>query len=200
MNERALRPGNVAAAATLIGGVLAVALPQHGMSIVQLVIVTVAVSTVVYALAVNVPTTRWMSPFKWMSPFNQAAYLRRRSGRSDELGSIRSKLSGRRQPIENGPPMPPATLRLLKPLISSALDLDPDDEAHQPSARGVVSPLTWAVLTSEPLQRPYWFRTLRPNEREVTQTVRAVLDDLDRLKVGAGEAPRSINSSHTRAT
>ncbi len=84
MSERALRPGNVAAAATLIGGVLAVALPQHGMSIVQLVIVTVAVSTVVYALAVNVPTTRWMSPFKWMSPFNQAAYLRSRSGRSDE--------------------------------------------------------------------------------------------------------------------
>ena len=96
--------------------------------------------------------------------------------------------------------MPPATLRLLKPLIASALDLDPDDEPHQGSARGPVSPLTWAVLTSEPLQRPYWFRTLRPDEREVAQTVHCVLDELDRLKAGDGDAPRSINSSHTRAT
>ncbi len=200
MSERALRPGNVAAAGALIGGVLVVALPQHGMSIVQLVIVTVAVSSGVYALAVNVPSTGWISPFQWMSPFNRAAGRRRPRARSDELRSIRTKLSGWRQRIENAPPMPPATLRLLKPLIASALDLDPDDEPHQGSARGPVSPLTWAVLTSEPLQRPYWFRTLRPNEGEVTQTVHAVLDDLDRPQNGAREAPRSIHSTHTGAT
>ena len=129
MNESALRPGNVAAAAVLIGGVLTVLLPQHAMSIVQLVIVTVAVSSAVYALAVNVPSAGWISPFKWMSPFNRAAYQGRRTRPSDELGSIGSKLSGRRQPIENGPPMPPATLRLLKPLIAVALDFDPNGPA-----------------------------------------------------------------------
>lgn len=198
MNEGALRPGNVAAAAVLIGGVLATVLPQHAMSIVQLVIVTVAVSTGLYALAVHVPSAGWISPFKWMSPFGRAAYPGRRRRRSDELRSIRLKLSGRRQPIENGPPMPPVTLRLLKPLIASALDLDPSEEPPPPSARGRVSPLTWAVLTSQPLRRPRWFRTLRPNEREVTQTVHSVLDELDRLKAGASDPKGSINSSQAR--
>ena len=198
MNERALRPGNVAAAAMLIGGVIAIVLPQYAMSLVQLVIVTVAVSTALYALAVNVPSAGWISPFKWMSPFNRAAYPGRRKRRSDELRSIRSKLSGRRQPIEGSPPMPPATLRLLKPLIAVALDLDSGDEPPPTTARGRVSPLIWAVLTSEPLQRPRWFRTLRPNEREVTQTVHSVLDELDCLKSGASDPRRSVNSSHTR--
>ena len=199
MNERSLRPGHVAAAAVLIGGVLLVVLPQYGMSIVQLVIVTVAASAGLYALAVNVPSTGWISPFKWMSPFNRAASGRRTRG-SDELRSIRSKLSGRRQLIENGPPVPPEALRLLKPLIVSALDLDTDDEPPPESARGLVSPLTWAVLTSEPLERPGWFRTRRSDEREVTQAVHRVLDDLDGLKAGASGPQRPINSKHERAT
>ena len=200
MNGRALWPANVAAAAVLIGGVLIVALPQHALTIVQLVIVTTAVSVGVYALAVNVHPTGWISPFKWLSPFSRTAHQGRLGHRSDELDWIRAKLSGRRQHLENAPPMPPPILRQLKPLIAAALDLDLGDEPRLASARGRVSPLTFSVLTSEPLDRPSWFRMLPPNEREVAETVHRVLDDLDRLNSGNSPPATSVDSGHARAT
>ena len=49
MIERTLRAGSVTAAAVLIGGVLIVAVPQHMVSIVQVVVVTVAVAAGLYA-------------------------------------------------------------------------------------------------------------------------------------------------------
>lgn len=181
MTERALRPANVAAAAVTIGGVLVVAAPQHAVSIAQLVLVTVAAAAGVYSLAVNVPATGWISPFKWMSPFHGSARPGRDGRGSGEVDAIRSKLSGRRQPIENGPPLSPDTLRLLKPVITAALDIDPTDEAQLISARDVLSPLAWAVLTGDPLTEPYWLRTVGPDEREVAEVVHAVLDEIDRL-------------------
>ena len=61
------------------------------------------------------------------------------------------------------------------------------------------------VLTSEPPRRPYWFWTVRPNEREVTRTVNSVLDDLDRIKAGAPKAgapdpKRFFDPNPTRTT
>ena len=197
MKRRALWPGNVAAGAVLIGGVLIVALPRHVLSIVQLVIVTTAVSAGLYALAANVPTTGWISPFKWLSPFGRVTHSARLGHRSNRLDLIRGRLSDRRQRVDNGPSIPPAILRQLKPLIAVALDLDLRDETRLASARGRLSPRTFAALTSDPLDRPSWFRTSRSNEREVAETVHRVLDDLDRLTSGASHSQRSVDSSHS---
>jgi hypothetical protein len=150
MNERTLRIGNVAAAAVAIGGALIIARPQYALGIVQLVLASVGAAAALYALAANVPPTGWLSPFKWMSPFNRAARPEERRNGWDEMTSLRSKLSGRRQQMRNAPPLPPEVVRLLKPLIRQTLDLDPEDEAQLASARHFLSPLAWAVLTSDP--------------------------------------------------
>lgn len=230
MNERTLRPANVAAAAVLIGGVLIVVLPQHGLSIVQLVVVTIAAAAALYALAISVP--EWSATWWRVAPFNRPSRavgptrrlrathparparlaprnggVRRPFGRGRSRGPgnlerIRSKLSGRRQPISNGPPVPPEALRLLQPLIRVALEregLDPGDEAHRETARALLSPLTWAVLTSEPLRGPPWYRTRRRAERQVADVVHRVFDDLDRLAAGGGDSQPIPRAPHPRA-
>jgi len=181
MNPRALRPANVSAAAVLIGGVLTLALPQHAMSIFRLVILTAAASAGLYALAVNVPPTGWLSPFKWMAPFNRAVHSEGHERSLDELALIRSWLLGRRQRVGEAPPMPPSMLRILQPLVASALEVSPGDEARWLAARERVSPTTRAVLTTAPLHRPGWLRTLRGDGAAVAAVVNRVLDDLDHL-------------------
>lgn len=124
MNERTLRPETVAAATGLLGGILLIALPQHAMSVVRLVVVTIAVGSALYVLAVHVPTTGWISPFKWMSPFSRRGGQARRRRRVGELDVLRASLGGRRQQVEGSAPLPPGTLRTLQPMIALALDFD----------------------------------------------------------------------------
>lgn len=197
MRDPTLRTGNVAAAAVLIGGVLLVALPRRAVSIVQVVAVTVAVAAVLHALATHVPVSGWLSPFRWMSPFHRPSSAGARG--PDELDSIRARVSGRRQRLRGGPPLPPETLRLLQPLIRAALDLDRDDASYPPSARTRLSPVTWAVLTTDPLRNPYWFRTLPANDREVAGIVHAVLDDLERLAPGISASQGLPHPNPTRS-
>jgi hypothetical protein len=195
VSERNLRPANVAAAALVIGGVLLVALPRHALSIVQLVVLTAATATAVYALAVNVPPTGWMSPFKWMSPFGGTVRPVRDELSSRETDAIRSKLSGRRIPVAGAPPMPPEALRVLKPLIRSALDLGPDDSVRTGAQNARLSPLTWSILRCEIDTTLGWLGTVRPNEREVAEVVHHVLDELARLDAG-GQTTRATLASH----
>lgn len=189
MNERTLRPGNIAAAAVVMGGVLIIALPQHGLSIIRLVIVTVAAAAGLYALVLNAPAT-W-----WASPFDRKIRAGSKRHASDELDWIRSTLSGRRQRLENGPALPPEILRLLQPLIEVALEregIDARDSAWPDSARRLLSAETWAVLTTEPLKWPPRHRTRRPDKRKTAELVHAILDELDRLGsggLGATEHP-----------
>lgn len=195
MNEHFIRPRNVAAAAVVIGGVLIIALPQYTLSIVQIVIVAGSVVAGIYALEVNVPTTGWISPFKWMSPFSRGAHPGKKSATPDEIRSILSKLTGWRQTLEHGPPMPPEALNLLRPLIRAGLDLDAENETDLAAARSVLSPLTWAVLTSDQSRQPYWFQMLPPNKREVAEAVHHILDELERLGAGNGDSHPSFNPS-----
>ena len=187
MNERTFRPANIAAAAVMIGGLLGLLLPQHGATILRLVIVTIAAAAGVYALAVLAP------PAWWKSPFDQVRNRHARDER-DEIDWIRSKLAGPRQRITRGRAVPPETLRLLQPLIGSALEregFDPADRASIGSARDVLSPLTAAVLDSEPLKRGLRLGMVRPDADATAGVVHAVLDDLERLSDG----PRSHHSS-----
>lgn len=185
MNERTLRPANIAAAAVAIGGVLVAVLPQHAMSIAGLVIVAIAAAAGLYALVVNAPPAWWRSPF---DVFHRAG----RRTEADDIDRIRSRLSGRRQRIARDTALPPGTLRLLQPLIRIALEregVETSDESAIAAARSLVSPLTWAVLTTEPMARPGWIGTVRPAARRTADVVNRVLDDLDRL-AGIRQTPQ----------
>lgn len=199
MNVRMLAPANVAAAAVLIGGALVVALPGHATSIVRLVVLTTAAAVVVHAVASVVP--EWTAT-GW-SPFGRAARREGETSASGEIDRIRSRLSGRRQRIGDGPPLPPETVRLLQPLIRVALERE--GLGCGKLARTSLSPLTLAVLAADPLQRPNWFRTHRPDGRQVAEIVHGVLDDLDRLSGAQGasrhaDPPSPLDASQERAT
>jgi hypothetical protein len=195
MNDPSIRPGNMVAATLMIGGILVVALPQHALSIAQIVIVASAVVTGLYALEVNVPATGWISPFKWMSPFRRRDGDHRGKGDKalDELRWIRRKLSGWRQPIQHGPPLPPETLGLLRPLIRTALDLSSEHNGDLASIRGELTPGTWAILASEGARQPYWFQMIPPNEKEVAETVHRVLDEIQTISAGTGPFPPRLD-------
>ena len=113
MSERSLRTTNVAAGALLIGGLLVAPLPGRALSVVQVVVVALAAATALWVLASAVPPTGWISPFKWMSPFG-GVVTPRLGHRSHALGFLRDRLGDRRQPVEGGPPLPPAVLRRLR--------------------------------------------------------------------------------------
>lgn len=178
MNEGILRPGNVVSAALVIAGVLVFVMPQRSLSIVQIVILTVAGAVALHALAVNAPSA-W-----WTSPFDGGPTQPREARRSEEVEALRSTLSGRRQPLGHAPPMPGETIRLLEPLIGVAMErrgLDPKNPEHLSSVRSLLSPVSWAVLASEPLTWPRWHKTRRPDEGAVAEAVHLVLDDLESL-------------------
>lgn len=189
MNERNLRPLNVAAAALVIGGILLLALPRYALGIIQLVVVTGAAATALHALAVNVPQTGWMSPFKWMSPFADAPQPERSTPASAELEPIRAKLAARRLRAAGGPPLPAETLRMLKPLIRSALDIDAGGGAASPEAAARLSPLARAILATDVPSEPRWIDTVRPDATAVAGVVHSVLDELERLDPGSADPP-----------
>jgi hypothetical protein len=187
MNQ-VFRPRHIGAAAVVIGGVLIGVLPHHAMSIVRLVIVTVAAAAGLYALTASAP------PMWWLSPFDRNFSRRKKSRGSDDIESIRSKLASPRRRLAQLPPLPPESLHLLRPLIVAALEREGIDPADEASARPLVSPLTWAVLENQALQRGQWIPLL-PNQRETARVVHRVLDDLDRL---AGNNAPATSSRHAR--
>jgi len=175
-----------AAAALLIGGMLVIIFPRYALSILQLVVITVGVAAGLYALAVNVPATGWMSPFRWMSPFGRIVRSGPAPDRSAELRSIHSKLAGWRQPLGGGLSLPLDTISLLKPLIRESLGLDPRDESGWRSAQHRLSPLSWRVLTYDPPRGLDGFIKLPPNQLRVAEVVGAVLDEVDRISSRSG--------------
>lgn len=176
MRDPSFRPGHVALAAVVIGSALVVMLPQHAMSIMRLVILTVGVAAALFALGVNAPPTWWRSPFD-----------RRRSRRRgiDEIDRIRSYLTAWRQPVPNGPALPPEVVNLLRQQLAAS-----DEVAGAGRAGGdAMSPLSRAIMQAEPKWRP-WQRRIPPNGREVAAVVDAVLDEIER--------PVAVDVSHDR--
>jgi hypothetical protein len=202
VNERALRPANVAAGGLTLAGILMIAIPQHVLGIVQVTIVAIAAAAGVYALAAHLPAGGWISPFKWGSPFAQATHVARTDHPAHELDLIARRMSGVRYELDGVlPPLPPKTLRLLQRLVRSALDLDPDVEPDL-GDRGRVTSLTWAVLHAEVPTGPAWRRWRRarlPNSHEVASVVHRLVDDLDRLAELQGPGSPT-HSSHRDLT
>jgi hypothetical protein len=196
MNAQILRPGGIAAGAVVIGGTLVLAMPQHAGTIVRLVIVTVAAAAALYALGFNAPP-RW-----WLSPFDRSgATVGTRTG-SREIDRVRSELSGWRQRIPGGSPLPPEVVRMLQPLIEVAIEragLRPGDRRVTGTTRTPLSPLIRGILRTDSSTRPPWYRMVRPDRREVAATVHRVLDELDRIAAGAAGV-RATPTRDPRAT
>jgi len=188
-------PGRIAAATAAIGGLLIVAIPEHASAFVQLGLVTVATGAALHALSSQVPPSGWISPFKWLSPFAEATRPAPRRHGSDEIESIHARLSDRRQRIAGAPPLPPDALRLLRPVIAASAGVDPTDRREMAAARRRLSSVAWSILATEPLRRPSWFRTVRPNAWEVTDVVHDVLDELDELPESA-HGPERARDPH----
>lgn len=176
MNARNLRPANTAAATLFIGGWLVLLFPEHAPSIVRLVIVTIAATAGLYALAVN-------SPPAWGSPFLRGA--RRRGGRdAGEVAWIRARLWGWRHWLGPSVAMPAEVQRMLRPLVVTALQrqgIDPDDARDRAAARTLLSPPTWAVLTGPPHGPLGRLLGLPPARGHVAALVHRVMDDLEGL-------------------
>ena len=178
MNRNKVPPGQVAGAVLAIGAVLLIVFPAHALSVVQLVVMAWAAIAGLHAVDELAPSS-W-----WASPFDGEERPRQIRVHHDQLSFTESTFSGRRQTLEHGPPLPPATLRLLKPLIAVALSrehLDPEIPAHRDRARRRLSPQTWAVWSADPVLATSWWSTRRPDPREVARAVEDVLDDLDRF-------------------
>lgn len=197
MTRPALRIGNVASGAVLVGGAIAIALPQHVVSIAQLVAGAVAAAAGLRVLAVHVPPTGWMHPLKWASPFGDAGPAARKPAAGDELDRIRTALSRPRQRIAGAPALPPETLRLVTPLLRSALELDREGPVDRSRLPETLSPTARAILLTDP--RPHASRIFlaRADERGVSETVLEVLDELERL---TGDAPRTGSSVHSASS
>jgi hypothetical protein len=196
MNDHDFPPRRVIAGSAVIGGVLVTVIPRHAVSILQIVIATVAVVAGLFALAVTVPPTGWLWPFKWMSPFGRGATGGRRDDGPDGFGSIRRKLSGWRLPIGSCPPMPVGVANMLRPLIRSSLRLGPAEEPQPATLPAGISALTWSILTSDAPRKRDWFRALPPHPREVARLVDHVLDDLDSIDPHPGNDPEATEASN----
>ena len=179
MSPDALRPLRIAAAAVALGGILVVLNPDRLPTVAQVVLLTLAAAAVLRAPLVTVPVVWWNSPFD-------------RKGRDeaergpDELAAIRSRLSGRRQRVPHGPPLPPDVVRLLRGMIRRALDregLDLETEEGLIDARLRVSPRAWGILTCPVLSRTSRFRTRRPDASSVARAVHTVLDEVEEIVV-----------------
>ena len=193
------RTGEIAAAVVLFGGLLLIAMPQHGSTILRVVLVALAAVAALWATGALLPEAGvsgwWRSPFG--SPDTGAS-----ARPSGEIARIRAGLSGRRRRIPNGRPLPPDTIRMLQPLIAVALDragLDADEETHRPAIRRALSPLAWSVLTSDLWYVPRWYETRRPDTHRVADIVRRVLDELERVAAGRSAAQADPRSPRPRA-
>ncbi len=187
MTAEALRPLRLVGAALVLGGLVIALTPRHALLVVELVLVTIAAGVCLYALASNVPPTGWISPFKWLSPFGGERRAERRLHGADQIRGIRAKLGGRRQRLEGAPPMPPEVLRMLQPVMSSALDVDLEDRPAVEATRARLSPHAWAILATEPLPRSYWLTTVRPNAWEVAAVVADVLAEIHHVPTAPKE-------------
>jgi hypothetical protein len=68
-------------------------------------------------------------------------------------------------------------------LIRGALGLGTECEAQLNAAQKVLSPASWAVLTSELREKVHWFQMRPPNQRAVAAAVHRVLDEIEHLDV-----------------
>lgn len=174
MNRSGLEPARVAAATLVLGGLLVALSPALSARVIRIVIVAGAAGAALFVLRTQAARA-W-----WTSPFNVVRHRPDRPGSSPELVRVAAKFEGRRQPVPGGTPLPPETIRLLRPLVVAAL------ARHRAvGTETEASALTRALPGLEPQVWPRWFQTRSPRPTRVAQAVHRVLDDIDRMEAHA---------------
>lgn len=171
MNTPTLRADHMAASAVLFGGALAALLPHHALNVLRLVIVSLAVIAALHVLALHAPP-RW-----WRSPFARELPRRRAAQAADEIEWVAAMMAQPRQRLRNAPPVPPAVIAALRPLLESAA------ARHAVTHHGqeaTMSPLAQAIVQAPPPPR-HWLRLLPGDARSTARVVDAILDEVDRI-------------------
>lgn len=178
-----VRPFALITAAVVISGLVIALWPQHGLSIVQVALVTAAVAAGLHAVLVNAGAGTWDVRG---SPLARLARRTKVPAVPSDLARTYAQLgSGRLRYGQVA--LPWGTARQLRWIIAAALErrgIDMDDPSHHAAAQALVSPLTWAVATHNQ-NTPSGRRliNLPAHGPKVAEIVHLVLDDLGRLGV-----------------
>jgi hypothetical protein len=179
MNLPWIRPGHVAAAALLIGGVLVISVPQYAATVLRLMVVSVAAAAALYAIEVIAPP-RW-----WRSPFPARRRRTQRASTADELDWIRALISGPRQRLDGAVPLPPELVRMLQSLGAEA----------GATTAGVSGGDPDATIAAVP-----WYRLLPPAPRTTARAVLMILDDIERRAAQTSLTPVASETTHESRT
>ncbi len=173
----------------LIGGTIVFFSPRSVMIVLQWVVGGLAAVAALHVVRQNAPSVWWTSPFDREADRVDLTEV-------DEAAWIRARLGGRRVRIGDGEAaVPPETLRLLRPLIEECLSRAVGDlrAPSTPAALGGgLSPLTSAVLHSDPTMQPGWWGTVGPDEHGVAEIVHHVLDELEEIDTTAPSSKSSM--------
>jgi len=172
----------------LVGGMMLFLSPRSVIVVLQWVAGGLAAVAALHVFTHNSPSVWWTSSFdREVDPIVVPE--------EDETEWIRARLAGRRVRIGGGRvAVPPETLRLLRPLIEECISRNGGgsiERAAPDSVRAALSPLTLAVLRSDPTMRPGWWGTVRPDEHAVAAIVHHVLDDLKDIEALASPTKSS---------
>ena len=156
--------------------------PALSARVLRIVIVASAAGAALFVLRTQAARA-W-----WTSPFNLIRHRPRPPASSTELDGIAAKFGGRRQIVPGGTPIPPETIRLLRPLTASAFRGPGESQA---GPHPDLSPLTRALPELEPQVWPRWFQTRSADPRNVAHAVHRVMDDIDRLEAEPGHSVKT---------
>lgn len=180
---------SVAAGAVVVAGVAVAIVPQHAVSILGVLLATVAGCTVVGAASVLAATIdlRQPDPSGSRSPF-EITTTRARFHREQpaSLSRVRGELITSTVRADLAP-LSALPARRLKAIAATTLEregLDLADPAHAEAWRARLSPHALAAITAERTLTRQPGRPVHPRRsasaEEVAATVHAVLDELDR--------------------
>lgn len=207
VTQRSLQAPGVAAAGVMFGGLAMVVVPQHALTIAQLMVMTAAVAAALHVLFAVVlsetssgprdagPYGRWA---RLSSPFRRVRLPEEARSEPPEVERTRNYLSGQRLVYATAglPPLPPEVVRRLArslrvSFVQRGVDL------REPAQQGALSPLSRAVLVAEQEEqsrgkergRRHRPRYQAADNAQVSSVVHAVLDDIDRLENGGAVSP-----------
>jgi hypothetical protein len=185
----------LAAAAVVVAGAAVAVVPQHTLSIVRVLVATVAVVALVAALVTRLRGIDQAGPDArpTRSPFESTTERRRtRRDQPASLARVRGEIG---DGVVRADLAPLSTLaaRRLATVVTTALEregLDVRDPAHQAAVRARLSPQALAAITADRAFRRPSGAAPHPRRsasaQEIAATIHAVLDEVERPQTPPG--------------
>ena len=185
----------LAAGAVSVAGAAVAVVPQHTLSIVRVLVATVAIVALVAALVARLRGIDHAGPDARLtrSPFESTtARGRTRRGQPASLARVRGEIG---DGVVRADLAPLSTLaaRRLTTVVTTALEregLDVRDPAHQAAVRARLSPQALAAITADRAFRRPSGAAPHPRRsasaQEIAATIHAVLDEVERPQTPPG--------------